>query len=171
MNLERNKENKDFIMLYRSFIDDITKLAGENYTAYRIFQFICKNMDYHNALCISNIALSELLNISTRTVIRSIKYLKEHGWICVLKSGTSNVYIINPDIAWTSYADEKKYCKFQANVLLSSTENNEFLNNPKAINRYKNIDTDFIKSVIDKKEEFKQYAKKISQNENENQTE
>lgn len=152
---ERNKENKDFIMFYRPFIDAITNMAGENYTAYKIFQFLCKNMDNHNALCVSNVVLSELLNISTRTIIRSIKYLKENGWLSVLKSGTTNVYVINSEVAWTSYADEKQYCKFEGTFLLSGTENNEFLKNPKAINRYKGIDSDFIKAVMNKQEEFK----------------
>lgn len=163
--MTEEQKDKDFIKLFRSHIDDITNLAKENSKAYDLFMLLLKNMDGNNALCVSNTVLQELLDCGKATIFRAVKYLKEHGWICVLKNGTSNVYIVNPDVAWTSYANEKKYCKFQATVLLSSTENNEFLNNSKAFTHFKTIDKDFIQSVMNKKEEFKQYTENINQEE------
>lgn len=152
--MKEEQKNKDFIQIYRSHIDDITRLAGENYTAFKVFQLLCKHMDGSNALCVSRIALAELLDVTEKTIGRAIKYLKNNGWLCVLKSGTSNVYIVNPDVVWTSYGNQKAYCKFNANVLLSSSENAEYLNNPKAMNHFKSIDQDFIKSVQEKMEAF-----------------
>ena len=70
------------------------------------------------------------------------------------KSGTSNVYIVNPDVAWTSYGNQKQYCKFQANVLLSSSENAEYLNNPKATTHFKTVDSEFMKSVQANRERY-----------------
>lgn len=154
MGEDRSKQNNDFVMYFRPFMDEITKMAGENYTAYKVFQLICKHMDGTNALAVSNNALSEILDMSTRTIQRAIKYLRENGWVDVLKSGTSNVYIINPDVAWTSYADQKQYCKFRANVLLSSTENAEYLNNPKATTHFKTVDQAFMRSIQARQEEF-----------------
>ena len=118
-------------------------------------------MDGNNALIVSRTALSELLDCPEKTISRAVKYLKENGWICVLKSGTSNVYIVNPDIAWTSYGNQKQYCKFQSNVLLSSTENAEYLNNTKATTHFKTIDSDFMKSVQAKKEQFEKECEVI----------
>ena len=152
-NEKRNRENKDFVMYFRPFMDELTKMAGENYTAYKIFQFLCKNMDGGNALVISMNALSEIMDISRQTISKSIKYLKENGWICVLKSGTSNVYIVNPSVAWTSYADQKSTCSFQANVILCGSENSEYLKNPKATNHYKTVNSEFIHAVKERKEE------------------
>jgi len=152
--MNEEQKNKNFIQLYRDHIDDIAKLAGENYSAYKLFMLLCKHMDGTNALCASYQVLTELLSTSVSTLKRAVKYLKDNGWICVLKSGTSNVYIVNPDIAWTSYANQKKYCKFQANVLLSSTENAEYLNNPKATYRFKTVDTEFIKNMLASREEY-----------------
>jgi hypothetical protein len=148
-NMEEMKKNKDFVQFRRSFMDEVTQLANKNPMAFRLFMFLCKHMDGGNALCVSMVTLSELMETSRQTLSKAVKYLKDNGWVCVLKSGTSNVYIVNPEVAWTSYANQREYCKFQATVVLSSTENNIFLRSPKATNRFKSIDTDFIKSMND----------------------
>ena len=148
------QKNKDFIQLYRDHVDDIARLAGENYSAYKLLMLLCKHMDGTNALCASYQVLTEILEVSASTLKRAVKYLKDNGWICVLKSGTSNVYIVNPDVAWTSYSNQKQYCKFQANVLLSNSENAEYLNSPKATTHFKTIDNEFMKSVQANREMF-----------------
>lgn len=141
------KKNSDFIQLYRNQIDNVADLALANASAYKLFMFLIKHMDGNNALCVSNGALQEILDCGKATVCRAVKYLKDEGWICVLKSGTTNVYIVNPDIAWTSYGYQKQYCEFTTNVILSGTENAEYLKNPKATTKYKTISDDFIKAV------------------------
>ena len=152
--MTEEQKNRDFIQLYRDHIDDVAKLARDNGKAYDLFMLLVKHMDGTNALAVSNIALSELLQVTTRTVQRAVKYLKDNGWVCVLKSGTSNVYIVNPDVAWTSYGNQKQYCKFQANVLLSSSENAEYLKNPNATTHFKAVDNEFMKSVQEKQKQF-----------------
>ena len=140
-------KNQDFIQLYRGNLDNLVALS-QNKQAFNLFMLLMKHMDGMNALTASYTVLTEILGISDSTLKRAIKYLKDNGYLCVLKSGTSNVYVINPDIAWTSYGYQKQYCKFQSNVLLSSTENHEYLNNPKAMNRYKEINPEFVKQVL-----------------------
>jgi len=162
------QKDKNFVKFFRPFMDEVTKMAGENYTAFKLFQLLCKHMDGYNALCASQQVLMELLDVSRPTIGRAIKYLKENGWICVLKSGTSNVYIVNPNVAWTSYGNQKEYCKFQANVLLSATENNEFLNNSKATTHFKTIDTEFMKSLRTSQERFEKECE-VLQNKKETQ--
>lgn len=152
--MTEEQKNRDFIQLYRDHIDDVAKLARDNGKAYDLFMLLVKHMDGTNALAVSNIALSELLQVTTRTVQRAVKYLKDNGWVCVLKSGTSNVYIVNPDVAWTSYGNQKQYCKFQANVLLSSSENAEYLKNPNATTHFKTVDNEFMKSVQERQKQF-----------------
>ena len=152
--MTEEQKNRDFIQLYRDHIDDVAKLARDNGKAYDLFMLLVKHMDGTNALAVSNVALSELLQVTTRTIQRAVKYLKDSGLICVLKTGTSNVYIVNPEVAWTSYGNQKQYCKFKANVLLSSSENAEYLKNPKATTHFKTIDSDFIKSVQNNREQF-----------------
>ena len=50
---------------------------------------------------------------------------------------------------------QKQYCKFQANVLLSSSENAEYLKNANATTHFKTIDNEFMKSVQANKENMK----------------
>lgn len=152
--MTQEQKDKDFIKIFRDYIDDIAHLARENPKAYDLFMLLIKHMDGTNALCVSRTTLSEILNCTEKTISRSVKYLKENGWICVLKSGSSNVYIVNPDIAWTSYANQKQYCKFTGTILLSGSENAEYLNNSKAFTHFKTINNEFIKSVQNKKKEF-----------------
>lgn len=165
--MTEEQKNKNFIQLYRNHVDDITNLALENSTAFKILMLLIKHMDGNNALCVSMVSLGEILHISRQAISKNIKYLKDNGWVCVLKNGTSNVYIVNPDIVWTSYSNQKNYCKFQANVLLSGTENAEYLHNPEAFTKFKTIDTEFIKNVQEKRlayeEECKNFKEKYAQ--------
>ena len=164
--MNEEQKNRDFIQLYRDHVDDVARLARENGKAYDLFMLLIKHMDGANALCVSNSALQELLDCGKATVCRAVKYLKDNGWICVLRSGSSNVYIVNPDVAWTSYGNQKQYCRFQANVLLSSSENAEYLNNPKATTHFKTVDHEFIRSVQAKQEEFENKCNDIKNDSN-----
>lgn len=152
--MDDNSKNKDFIQLYRRHIDDLARLARDNASAYDLFMFLIKNMDGFNSLIVSTNTLAEIMGISTRTIFRAAKYLKEHGWVCIMKSGSTNVYIVNPDIVWTSYANQKSCCKFASNVMMSSSENAEYLKNPNATTHFKAINPEFIKEVQEKHQKF-----------------
>ena len=71
-------------------------------------------MDQENALIVSQETLSEYFGISKRTIIRQLNVLKEKGFIEIIKSGTANVYLVNANIAWTSYANKKRVCAVQS---------------------------------------------------------
>ena len=88
--------------------------------------FICEHMDGYNALMASYRVFEDYTGKSSRTVTRCIKDLYDGGYIDILKSGTSNVYIINQAIAWTSYGNQKQYCKFNGNILISASENKDY---------------------------------------------
>lgn len=143
---EEDKKNSDFVQVYRRHMEQIAELGTENPTALKLLLFFMAHMDGTNALCVSNITLQEIFNCSKPTVCKAIKYLKDNGWICVLKSGTANVYIVNPEVAWSSYGYQKQYCKFNATVFLSESENTEYLQNKRAFNKFKTIDENFVKS-------------------------
>lgn len=87
-----------------------------------ILLFLVDQMDHYNAVMCSYQVLQEVFNTSQSTVTRSIKILKDNGFIAVIKSGTSNIYAINDDIYWKSYGNNKKYSKFPANIVLSLSE-------------------------------------------------
>lgn len=147
---EEDKKNSDFVQVYRRHIDQIAELGTENPTALKLLLFLIKHMDGTNALCVSNITLQEVLGYSKPTICKAVKYLKDNGWLDVMKSGTANIYIVNPDVAWTSYGYQKQYCKFNATVFLSGSENTEYLHNRRAFNKFKTIDEDFIRTCQEK---------------------
>lgn len=152
--ISQEKKDRNFVKVFRPFMDEIGELGSENPRALQLFMFFLKHMDGANALCVSRQCLSEILNMSEKTISRAVKHLKDKGWICVLKSGTSNVYIINPDVSWTSYADQKSYCRFKTNVIVSSSENAEYLKNPLATNHFKTIDSEFVNALVQNQKEF-----------------
>lgn len=123
---EKERKNSNFVMMYREHMPEIRWLMKKSRYASNIFNFILEHMDYNNALMCSYQVFMDYFEISKPTVTRAIKLLKDNGFIDVLKSGTSNVYIVNQEIAWSSWDNQKKYCKFNGNILISATENKDY---------------------------------------------
>jgi Fe2+ or Zn2+ uptake regulation protein len=116
------KSNANFVQFYRNEIGSIRDLIKDEPKAASLFLFLSEKMDQENALIVSQETLSEYFGISKRTIIRQLNVLKEKGFIEIIKSGTANVYLVNANIAWTSYANKREYAQFKANVFVSKTE-------------------------------------------------
>ena len=128
--IQRRRKNSPFskfIQLNRDTIKTITQANVKNPTAISVFLFLLDNMDRYNAIIVSYRTMQEFLGYSRPTLVKSIKYLKDNGFIYVYNSGGANIYVINNDVVWSTYGDEVKYCKFPANVMLSQTENKDSL--------------------------------------------
>lgn len=113
---------------YKEFIqmncDEIGHLIGlvDHPQAFKLLLFIMENMDGYNKLACSYTVMEERFGISHATVWRSIKYLKDHGYIYIYKSGSCNIYTLSPELAWRSWRSNIQYCKFPANVMISGSE-------------------------------------------------
>lgn len=120
------KERKSpFARFYQVNKDNSNYLRSclrENPKALEMLFFLFDHMDKYNAVVCSYKVFQEALGFSTRSITRCIAYLKEHGFIAIAKSGTTNVYIANNDLVWNSWGNNMKYCEFPANVVLSSSE-------------------------------------------------
>lgn len=149
LNDGRNKENKDFVMLYRHYIFQLSELGMEDVQALRVLLFLVKHMDTKNAIVAPMSLMSDMLGLSRQTVSQKIKYLQQHGWIAVGHVGRQNVYIINPDVVWTAYGDQKQYCKYEANVLLDSVDNWALCSSSDKLG-IRHIDKQVIKDMADK---------------------
>jgi hypothetical protein len=125
-NIKQQEKNGNFVQFYRDNMQAVAKLAGKNPTAFQIFMFICEHMDGYNALMASYQVFMDYTGKGRTTCSNAIKYLYDNGYVDILKSGTSNVYIINQAIAWTSYGNQKQYCKFNGNILISASENKDY---------------------------------------------
>lgn len=116
-------KNHDFVQLYRQFISDIADLGLKDSIALQVLLFLVRNMDGANALACPMKLIAEMLHVTRQTVSAKINYLAENGWITKGRIGKQNIYIVNPDVVWTSYDYQKQYCKFQATVMLSADDN------------------------------------------------
>lgn len=114
--------NDNFVQLYIDNLDLIILMTGENPMAVKILTWLFKNMDKRNALVISQQALSEAMNVSRTTIYRGTEYLKEKKAIAIFKSGNTNIYAVNAQIAWKSDTNGKKYAMFDAKIYISESE-------------------------------------------------
>ena len=113
--------NNGFVQLYEDNIDLIIEIANEHPTAIKVFLFLIKNMDEKNALVISQNALSESLNLHRNTIGNSISYLKEKKALDVFKSGNTNIYAVNSQLAWKSNVEGKRYAMVSAKVFITAS--------------------------------------------------
>lgn len=116
---------KNFAQLNRDKLVQVRSMLRGNPNAAVVFMFIVEHMDKMNALVCSYKVMQEQLDMGRTTLSNAIKYLKEKGFLYVYKTGTANVYCLNPDVVWTSYGKNTRYCKFPANVILSASEQEE----------------------------------------------
>lgn len=110
-----NKDNSEYL---RSCLQ-------ENPKALELLFFIFDHMDKYNAVICSYQVFQEALGMSKATIQRSIKYLKDNGFVYIYKTGTSNVYVANKDLVWNSWGNNIDYCEFPANIVLSRSEQEE----------------------------------------------
>lgn len=120
------RKNSNFVMMYRDHMPELRWLMAKSGIAASILNFIMEHMDYQNALCCSYAVFMDYFSVSKPTIARSMKILRDNGFIDILKSGTSNVYIVNQDVAWTSWENQKEYCQFDGRILISKTENKDY---------------------------------------------
>jgi len=119
---EIEEVNDNFVQLYLDNLDLIVKMTSENPSSVKVFIWLLKHMDKRNALVVSQQALAEATKMSRTTIYRATEYLKKEKAVKVFKSGNTNIYAVNAQIAWKSTADNKKYAWFDAKVYISSLE-------------------------------------------------
>lgn len=118
--------NDNFVQFYIDNMDLIIDINRKNPTAGTILLWIVKHMDKNNALVVSQTAICDALDIHRNTVTNAVNFLKESKALDVFKSGTTNVYAINEQIAWKDVAENKKFAHFSAKVFLSANEQPQF---------------------------------------------
>lgn len=122
------EKNVDFVQVYRNNMKAFRKIIRDNPTAAELFYFLVEHMDRNNSLVCSSRVLEEALGKSKTTIWRSVAYLKERSFIETSKMGSCNVYHINASISWSSWANNRKYAKFNAIVLISESEQEDLIN-------------------------------------------
>lgn len=124
--VEEEKKNVNFIQIYRDNMPELRWLMTNHAFASNLLFFILEHMDTKNALACSYVVFEDYFGKHKTTIYRNLKILEENGFIDILKMGTSNVYVVNQDIAWSSYHTNKKYAKYDGNILVSKKENKDY---------------------------------------------
>lgn len=123
---EQADKNTNFVQLYRDHMPEMRWLMTNHSFASSLLFFILEHMDNRNALACSYSVFEDYFGKSRMTIYRAIKLLEENGFIDVLKMGTSNVYLVNADLAWTDSRSSKKYAKYDGKILVSKKENKDY---------------------------------------------
>ena len=97
-------------------------LVANSPTAYRIFKFLIANMDRYNAVIVSYKVLQQVFGYGQATVARAIKFLKDHNYIEVVRTGGANVYTVNKHLYWNSWGTNYAYAEFDARVIITASE-------------------------------------------------
>ena len=90
--------------------------------AYCVMDFLASNMDRYNAVICSYRVMQEKFGYSRAALSEAIKLLREHNYIDVKKTGTSNIYMLNKKLYWNSWGTNYAYAEFGANIIISASE-------------------------------------------------
>lgn len=161
---EIEEVNDNFVQIYVDKLDLIIEMTSENPAAVKVFTWLLKHMDRRNALVISQQALGEAMGISRTTIYRTTEYLKSKKAVSVLKSGSTNIYAVNAQIAWKSDAKGKKYAMFDAKVYINESEQEDKpLFNTKLFGHAVKVEKKKKQKIKDTIQDFDQKTSKIGQ--------
>lgn len=108
--------------------EDWGRLILKHPKAGAILHFLAGRVGQHNAVVMSHKTIADLIGISTATVTRNIKVLRDNNWLEIRKVGATNsvnAYVLNSRVAWTGKLENKRYALFSANVIVSEEEQDE----------------------------------------------
>lgn len=115
-------ETAPFMMVFKDNWQAFIECQKKDPLAAVLMSTLMQHMNRENALIVSRECLAELLDVSTKTIDRKVKFLRDNKFIHVLRTGGSNVYLINANVVWTTHANQLKYARFRADVILSERE-------------------------------------------------
>lgn len=138
---EKNSPFSNFYQFNREHSKDMIWLAGKYPKAHQILLFLLDQMDNYNAVVCSYQVIQEALEMGRTTASTSVKILKEKGFITVYKSGTANVYAVNKNLAWGSWGTNYKYAKFDAKIIITESEQEEYQKKIKSV-KHKEVTID-----------------------------
>lgn len=122
---ENGNKNNPFIQLRLGVAPNLIRKLSKSAIEVLMFMFDNLNMADVNIISISQATMADELNISRQSVMRGVKELTDLKIIHVAKVGTSNVYILNPDVAWANSYRKRKSLIMKGSIILGEKENEE----------------------------------------------
>lgn len=123
--LSKNRVSGGFYMMSRAAEKNLRALQNSNPSAALVFSVIRENMQTgSNAVTVSNSALGRILGKSPRTIARATKHLADHAYVQVVKTGNTNTYVVNEQIAFAGSPGQRK-AVFSSTVVAHECEQDE----------------------------------------------
>lgn len=123
---EMDNKNPPFFQLTKGIgPETLARVSERSSTAISILMFFLENMDDYNTIMVSQRVIADTLNKSRQTITNGVKILEAENVLGVGKVGQSNVYIINPRIAWQKSYKQRNTVNLKGNILLGKEENEE----------------------------------------------
>lgn len=141
-NLTKQAENKHFVQTDRKTHEAWAKLTLSKPSAAALMHVLASQVGEHNAVVASYGTLAELLGVSTMTIRRAVAALVEGNWLEVNRvggSGSTNAYTLNDRVVWTQSRSGLRYSLFSANVIVSSSEQADEIENRAPLKKLPNM--------------------------------
>lgn len=115
-----------FVQIERSALLPWERLIATDAIAARLVMLLMRKMNRRNAIVISQATLAKMLDVTTRTVQRALKLLRESNWIQQVKVGNMTVIVVSHAVAWTDSRELRgRFSAFEALVVASADEQDE----------------------------------------------
>lgn len=123
--LTKNRISGGYYMMSRAAEKHLRALQKANPTAALVFSVIRENMQIGtSAVTVSNTALCKITGKSRATITRAISHLSTHRYVQIIKTGTTNTYVVNEQIAFAGSPGQRK-AVFSATVVAHECEQEE----------------------------------------------
>jgi hypothetical protein len=113
----------NFTKVYDKGWTTLDEIVSSNPLASRVFMFLAKNADIHNAVVCPVELIAQEIGCSTRSIMRATKWLEANRYLVIAKIATANAYILRPDDVWKTVEEHKQYWSFGAAALVSKEQN------------------------------------------------
>lgn len=121
----KNRVSGGFYMMSRQAEKNLRAIQRESPSAALVFSVIREHMQIGtNAVTVSQSALSQILKLSRSTIARATKFLLEHNYVQIIKTGNVSTYVVNERIAFAGTVGQRK-AVFSATVIAHETEQEE----------------------------------------------
>jgi len=120
--LKRGNPSQGWLQSDKDSHTPMWQLGVKYPTALAVLHFMISRLQRGaNGLVISAPALARAMGISERTAKSATAVLRDMKFVQILKSGNTNVYIVNSRVAWQS-ARGARYASFNAQIVVDEQE-------------------------------------------------
>ncbi len=122
---DNGNKNPAFIQITKGIAPNLFRQLSKS--GIEVIMFLLDNLSMNdvNIISVSQATIADELNISRQSVMRGVKELTDLKVLYVGKVGTSNVYIINPDVAWANSYRKRQSLVLKGSIILGHKENEE----------------------------------------------